>query len=102
MGTAGNRVCLNSQENRTTKTSTDYFKHGRYYTGARETTNRRLAHEFSLLVSLDAHNIGENTASICTTVDLSGYYRAISHPLATGSPLVSRMIVSSDIGGDGR
>ena len=37
-------------------------------------------------------------------VDVSGYYRANSHPLATGSPLVSRMIVSLDIaaaaGGD--
>eukprot|EP00956_Cyclotella_meneghiniana_P029325 scaffold70663_cov76-Cyclotella_meneghiniana.AAC.1 len=30
-------------------------------------------------------------------VDVSGYYKANSHPHATGSPLVSRMIVSFDI-----
>ena len=37
-------------------------------------------------------------------VDVSGYYKANSHPHATGSPLVSRMIVSLHIaaaaGGD--
>ena len=30
-------------------------------------------------------------------VDVSGYYKANSHPHATGSPLVSRMIVLFDI-----
>eukprot|EP00956_Cyclotella_meneghiniana_P005265 scaffold6583_cov82-Cyclotella_meneghiniana.AAC.3 len=60
--------------------STDYLRHRRY----------------TILVTIQ-HQCAQH-------VDVSGYYRANSHPLATGSSLVSRMIVSSDIvlaaGGD--